>query len=156
VQLVGVFDEHRADDLAAHEQGLTGCPAIRSAAYLTVGERFTLGTLTMLAGKAHGKTRARTGVRQGLLEPAGLSDLCLGLQPVLSVVSFQDDRAATGDRSFNLTTQQVVGDVLAVGHLQRFDEFVLGAAVGGVEGSMLDHLLKGSAQRSELIGTSSH
>jgi hypothetical protein len=64
----------------------------------------------------------RLGIHEGLGKSRAFTQGRLGLKPVRAVVAVQDDRAAAGNRAFDLPFEQAMGDLFAVGDLKGVDE----------------------------------
>lgn len=67
VRFAGVADEHRADDLPADEQRLTGRDTGQLSAHLAAGQRGAVATLGVAAGEPNGQARAGGGMLEGML-----------------------------------------------------------------------------------------
>ena len=142
LQRLGVLEEHRADHLAADQQRLAGGPTPGLAADLTAGQRLVVGVLAVGSREQQRHAGARLGINQGQMQRRVLAQRGCRLEPVIAVVAVQNHRAAAGNRAFDLAFEQVMRDLLAVGHLKDVDEL-----------APLDHLVECAPEGRELIGS---
>ena len=149
-----VLDEDRADHLAADEQRLAGGFAPGLAAHLAPGEG--LAGLGPRCGRARtarpGTSEAWRPFKDVVEDASPRAPRYVASRRSALLLRFSTTTLLPGDRAFDLPPEQVVRDLLAVGHLQRVDELALDLLVLGAYGSALDHLVQRTAEYGELVG----